>query len=226
MTGKPPSGWRESSRTNGRICYGPNEELAYAEQLNTLESLQAPPLDITNVRRALDKVRGLAQPGWVAADDEMGLQPTGQEHARIRPTSATLAQALREASEGSETLRALVAAIGRTDGIVYLHDGRCGHQVFACLVLAVTAAGPNRILHIKVDKRKTGIELIASVGHELRHAVEILSDPTIASGVDAYNFYQRVAPTGHNRFETDAAIQAGLDVHAELKASMKRGRAE
>src|SRR5262245_16979862 len=35
------------------IRHGPDEELAYAEQLTTLERLQAEPIEITNVRRAL-----------------------------------------------------------------------------------------------------------------------------------------------------------------------------
>jgi hypothetical protein len=39
------------------IRHGPDEELAYAEQLITLEQLQAPPLDVTSVRRALQAVR-------------------------------------------------------------------------------------------------------------------------------------------------------------------------
>jgi hypothetical protein len=39
------------------IEHGSNEELAYAEQLTTLERLEAPPIDRTSVRRALDVVR-------------------------------------------------------------------------------------------------------------------------------------------------------------------------
>ena len=39
------------------IEHGSNEELAYAEQLTTLERLHAPPIDHVNVRRALEAVR-------------------------------------------------------------------------------------------------------------------------------------------------------------------------
>ena len=39
------------------ILHGPDEELAYAEQLITLERLQAPELERTNVRRALEAVK-------------------------------------------------------------------------------------------------------------------------------------------------------------------------
>ena len=39
------------------IHHGADEELAYTEQLTTLQRLQAYPLEITNVRRALESIR-------------------------------------------------------------------------------------------------------------------------------------------------------------------------
>jgi hypothetical protein len=39
------------------IRHGRDEELAYAEQLTTLEKLQAPAVEVTNVRRALQALR-------------------------------------------------------------------------------------------------------------------------------------------------------------------------
>jgi hypothetical protein len=41
----------------GHLRHGPDEEPAYAEQLTTLEQLQAEPIEITNVRRVLESVR-------------------------------------------------------------------------------------------------------------------------------------------------------------------------
>jgi hypothetical protein len=39
------------------LCHGPDEAAAYAAQLIVLDALHAPPLDITNVRRALERVK-------------------------------------------------------------------------------------------------------------------------------------------------------------------------
>src|SRR5687767_2441818 len=86
---------------------------------------------------------------------------------RVRAISSAMAEAIAHASERSATFKHLVATINGTDGIVYVHEGVCGHQVRACLLMMVTAAGNNRILHIKVDTRKKGTELLASIGHEL-----------------------------------------------------------
>ena len=72
------------------------------------------------------------------------------------------------------------------------------------------------MLRILVDARKVDKELVASIGHELQHAVEVLREPRIRNNHDIYNFYQREAPTDKGRFETEAAIQAGLDVLAEV----------
>ena len=44
-------------------------------------------------------------------------------------------------------------------------------------------------------------ELMASIGHEFQHAVEMLSDPTVTNSHTLFFFYQRLSgDTG--RFET------------------------
>jgi hypothetical protein len=69
-----------------------------------------------------------------------------------------------------------------------------------------------------VDTNETERDLISSIGHELRHVVEVLSDPTVTSDAAIYNFYLRNYPSAKpGEFETTAATRAGLDVRAELK---------
>jgi hypothetical protein len=59
--------------------------------------------------------------------------------------------------------------------------------------------------------------LIATIGHELFHAIEVLREPAIRTAADAYLFYVREAPTAQDHFETDAAIRAGLVIGHELR---------
>jgi hypothetical protein len=136
--------------------------------------------------------------------------------SHLRTDNASVAAAIQTGLERSRTFKRLVDTIDRTDGIVYVVRGRCGFHVRACLVLQVTPSGQNRLLRILVDARKDDKELVGSIGHELQHAVEVLSDRRVMNNHDIYNFYQRVAPTDKGRFETEAAIQAGLDVMAEM----------
>ena len=144
------------------------------------------------------------------ADDDPARIP------RVRPNEPAIAALIEQGVLQSKTFKSLVAAIDRTDGIVYVHEGRCWHGVRACLMLSITVAGDYRILHILVKRDGEERRLIASIGHELRHALEVLSEPAIRSNADAYHFFARTAPTDKEIFETRAAVLAGMDVYAEL----------
>ena len=131
-----------------------------------------------------------------------------------------IAALLLEAPKRSATFRRLVEAIDASDGIVYIERGTCLHGVKACLAMTVVVSGSNRILRILVDTGRSDEALLASIGHELQHAAEALSDPHVTTNMRIYYFFDRIGPTGSGRFETHAAIQAGLDVEAELRATV------
>jgi hypothetical protein len=136
--------------------------------------------------------------------------------ARVRTIDPGLAALVREATVRSRTFRELVEAIGKTDGIVYVEQGECGHGVRACLA-AVTVAGANRLVRVRVDTQKADWDLMGSIAHELQHAVEVLRQPGVTSTVTMHLFYLHEGRRTANRFETDAAIQAGGDVRAEAR---------
>ena len=75
---------------------------------------------------------------------------------RVRSSSPAIVALIGQAAERSETFRRLVETIDASDGIVYVEEGRCRHGVRACFV-AVTEAGPNRLLHVIVDTRKARV---------------------------------------------------------------------
>lgn len=137
--------------------------------------------------------------------------------SRVRSTSPLTAVAITEGSERSPSFRLLVQTIDSTDGLVYVKEDSCRNGARACLALTVTIAGPHRMLHILVNPRKArGCELIGLIGHELQHAIEVLSRPEIRSNGQMYNFFDQVGKTGWGWFETKEAIQAGLSVRAEV----------
>lgn len=61
------------------------------------------------------------------------------------------------------------------------------------------------------------MDLMGSVGHELRHAVEVLDNPKVTSTTAMYFFYEREGRRVFAGFETDAAVQAGNAVRAEVR---------
>jgi len=153
-----------------------------------------------------------------------GAAPAADEMLRVRSTSPFIEDLIRQGIDRSPTFRGLVDTIGRTDGIIYVEPGRCGRGVRACLPLSVTRAGSFRMLRVLVDappvaRSRDADALIASVGHELRHAVEVLGDPAVTSGQAMYLFYLREAPTARDTFETSNAVRAGNQVSRELAAS-------
>ena len=157
----------------------------------------------------------LAMPSWTFAEGQ------ARGALRVRGTNPAISGAIEQALEQSPTFRDLVTTINQTDGIVYVHYGECGRNVLACLVLVVTQAGPNRILQIRVDSRQEGRDLMVAIGHELKHALELLHEPTVVNHSTAHNFYQRIAPRRGLSFETQAAIEAGLKIDRELRRSAK-----
>ena len=139
--------------------------------------------------------------------------------ARLRTVDSRLAAIVIEASARSRSFRQLTQTIDQTDGIVYVEHGRCGHGVRACLA-AVSAAGANRIVWVRVDAKDVDRNLMGSIGHELQHAIEVLGNSKVTDTKALYFFYERIGIRRGNTFETAAAIRAGNDVRADLRRSV------
>ena len=142
-----------------------------------------------------------------------------QETSRVRSEDPALSALIRRGTEGSPTFRRLAETIQATDGLVYIVRGRCGHRVRACLVLWMGFAGPYRVLRVNVAGGKSNIETMASIAHELTHALEVLSEPGVRSGFGMYQLFGRNHAWRSETFETAAAIGAGNAVYEELNHS-------
>jgi hypothetical protein len=135
--------------------------------------------------------------------------------SRIRSSSPIIGTLIRDAIERSHTFRQLAETIEASDGLVYVEFGRCPHDLLACLV-AVNASGANRLLHARVSRRTGDWYFIGSIAHELRHAIEVLSNPDVTSNFAMDLFFKREGRRVLGAFETDAAIEAGNKVRAEV----------
>jgi hypothetical protein len=113
-----------------------------------------------------------------------------------------------------------MTSIEATDGIVFVDEGRCPHRAVACLTWNVTLAGSYRMLFIRVDMRKSDLDLMASAGHELHHALEVLANDRLRSSAEIQLFYKRgFSPESPQNVETAAATAAGDAVFREVKRS-------
>ena len=145
----------------------------------------------------------------------------------VRSSSPFLRELFTQGAVQSPTFRSLVDAIDDTDGIVYVENGRCGHHVHNCLLLSVIPTGGFRFLRILVDVDRVhghDSELIASIGHELRHALEVLAEPHVRSTIDMLSLYANQAGAQEGHFETPAAVRAGDQVLKELSRATSHSR--
>lgn len=134
---------------------------------------------------------------------------------RVRSDSSFITDAIARGSERSPVFRGLLETIDASDGLVYVDEGVCGHGVFACLFHSMQIAGPHRVLRIRIDRREVmGCHVAGSIGHELQHAVEVLSDPSIRSSAAVFDYFDRKGARGS--FETAAATQAGRAVDRDV----------
>ncbi|HEY0285179.1 MAG TPA: hypothetical protein VGC23_07320 [Vicinamibacterales bacterium] len=167
----------------------------------------------------------LALAGLVLTATIAGASPDSALNAgdlAVRSTDAAVIAVIAQATRESRTFERMVEIIHARSGIVYVQPGRCGHGVRSCLV-DVMKAGSRRILWVKVDVRRPERELMASIGHELGHALEVLDDPTVTNGFAMFHFYRRISTTGGgSAFETRAAVAAGDTVRAEIRKYRRR----
>ena len=137
---------------------------------------------------------------------------------RLRSENPVIARLIAKADERSLTFHGLLEDIARTDGLVYVGTGQCGHGVRACMPHSIICSGSFRLLRILIDPRyldTDDAQLTGIIAHELQHAREILSDPTIRNAAAMFMFYKREAPA-RGAFETAAAILIGDRVTGEM----------
>jgi hypothetical protein len=143
--------------------------------------------------------------------------------------SPAIVTMIRQATRLSTTFRGLVDAINSSDGLVYVEEGKCRQHLPACFMHSVKIAGPNRLLRIKVDPRgnkfdpqRADPEMMGLIGHELQHAVEVLSNPRLRTNADIMSFYmlEGTFSTG-TAIETPAAEHAGVVIEDEVRRAQR-----
>jgi len=134
-----------------------------------------------------------------------------------------IAQLIAAAPAASVTFRGLVAAIDATNGIVYVESGQCRYGTQACLAHSIQVAGPHRILRVVVNTRRDRVGLIGAIGHELQHAMEVLSEPGITTTQGMFFRLLGMSMSTTGRFESKEAVEAGIQIEHELRTTTKPG---
>ena len=151
-----------------------------------------------------------------------------QPVSRVRSTNTAILDLLKEGRDRSTTFRGLTEAIDRSNGIVYVEFGYCafGH-LDGCLLPFIASTDADRYVRIVVTPEKNRLshdQLLGLIGHELRHALEVLDHPEVVDLTTMEAMYRKIGSPiggGQRGFETSAARAAGAAVLAELIAKAR-----
>jgi hypothetical protein len=68
---------------------------------------------------------------------------------------------------------------------------------------------------------------MGSIGHELRHTIEVIGNPQVRDNTAKYFFYEQIGSHGMARArETQAAADAGNTVRSEVRKFNREAKSE
>jgi hypothetical protein len=132
-----------------------------------------------------------------------------------------------DAARGSPAIRGLIDRLEALDVTVYVRIRAFLQTDLEGRVALLSANGAHRYLVIELACGRPRLSQMATLGHELYHAVEIADEPSIVDARTLAAFYGRIgrrteAWGGRQTFETEAAADAGLRARRELLTNSTR----
>jgi hypothetical protein len=138
-------------------------------------------------------------------------------HRHVRPTSSPARELIETGLAQSVTFRRLVHEIEASDVIVYVQlEPRLPTGIGGVLEF-MGVGGNTRFLRILLGRQFHRPTLVALLGHELQHAVEVADAPGVRSATQLEALYRSIGhPVGQHRYDSVAARFAGQTVRDEL----------
>ena len=130
---------------------------------------------------------------WLSGSDRSGGDAHGS-FTHVRSTVAYMRTLIRDGYNRSPTFQDLVETLQRTNVIVLVQPGLCaGGRIRSCLV-SVAGSVSERHIRIKVDPQHTIRDrLVATIAHELQHAVEIAEHVDVIDSDGVLRLYRRLS---------------------------------
>jgi hypothetical protein len=144
----------------------------------------------------------------------------------VRP-EAGLRELVAEATRRSPAIRALVDGLERLDITVYVRMRIFAQTDLDGRVALLTSAGSHRFLVVELACGRSGYTQMTTLAHELFHATEIATEPSVVDTRTMAAYYARIGiqtgdSDGKQTFETQAAADAGRQARRELLMAPKR----
>jgi hypothetical protein len=139
----------------------------------------------------------------------------------LRTESKEMRALVDETAQRSPTFRTLVDRLDHTDVIVYVRNQLFTRTMLDGRIGLLSAQGGHRFLIIEISCTRPRIVQMTTLGHELSHALEIASAPSIVDTTSLARHYARIGMeisdgSGQRTFETLEASETGARVRREL----------
>jgi hypothetical protein len=142
---------------------------------------------------------------------------------RIRPQDGRTTMLIAAGVARSATFRALVDRIEASNVFVYVAMSPLLKSGLSGRVTWMARTGPYRYLRVGISTDLSSGQIIATLGHELQHVVEVIEDPGVVDERSLVSLYKRIGrpsrATVTSGWETLAAQEAGNRVRRELVAT-------
>ena len=141
---------------------------------------------------------------------------------RLRPQDPRISQVLKEGAARSATFKSLVDRVEASNVIVYVAINPILKSSLSGALTWMTRAGEYRYVRASISAESTFDQMIASVAHELQHAIEVIEDESVVDEKTLVALYKRIGEpsraAGPSGWETIAAQRTGTQVRRELVA--------
>jgi hypothetical protein len=158
----------------------------------------------------------LSFPLALEASDHRTLTP------RIRPADSETRELVRIGRELSPSLARLLSRVEASDVVVYLKCAWLSSRVDGQLTFLSSVAGLRYVL-VEIACDRGEIRRLATLGHELQHAIEIAHAPAIVDEASLGRAYaefgvqrDRTSTSTRQAFDTPAAVAMGEQVWKEI----------
>jgi len=143
------------------------------------------------------------------------------QQPHVRSGDDDMRRMIDDAASRSPAIRGWIDRLQELDVTVYVRTKTFAQRDLQGRVALLSKAGSHRYLVIELACGRTEVEQMATLGHELFHAIEIAEEPSVVDADTLAAFYTRIGiktgdSGGLRTFETGAAAAAGLRARRQL----------
>jgi hypothetical protein len=160
-----------------------------------------------------------------AATSAYAQTPEDPAPTRVRPETSEARELLAELIARSPTAQRLVDHLEESDVVIYVRYRWFVTETINGHIGLMSSDPHHRYLIIELACRRTRMQQLVTLGHELRHAVEIADATWVGNTSSLSALYRRIGESVNvsgalEAYETNAAIETSQQVRSELVAGL------